>query len=154
MPLRLTVITRVAYDISCWTAFLINLICHYLPQFPHLHKGIICVFERDQKRCGPFAFVLKFEIGVSVLFYFSPFVINFQNFFFCCCCSSSIFPFFDNLTIHHIIRRLFLFGPENILCLGSRVSSTYSKVFISLQQYISKLIKFSVGAFTFEEYFV
>ena len=47
-------LTRVAYDVSYWTAFLINVICHYLLQCPHLHKEVIYV-RLKEIRC-PFGF--------------------------------------------------------------------------------------------------
>ena len=75
-------ITRVAYDISYWTAFLVNTICHHLLQFPHLHKEVIYVRLKEIRKGGTFAFALNFEIRVSVFFPFSLFVFNLFLWFF------------------------------------------------------------------------
>ena len=80
-------ITRVAYDISYWTAFLVNTICHHLLQFPHLHKEVIYVRLKEIRKGGTFAFALNFEIRVSVFFPFSLSVFNFFFFY-----GSSISP--------------------------------------------------------------
>ena len=75
-------LTRVAYDVSYWTAFLINVICHYLLQCPHLHKEVIYVRLKEIRKGGTFAFALNFEIRVSVFFPFSLFVFNLFLWFF------------------------------------------------------------------------
>ena len=69
-------ITSVAYDINYCTAFLINIICHYL------HKEVIYVRLKEIRKGGTFAFALIFEIRVSVFFPFSLFVLNLFFWFF------------------------------------------------------------------------